>query len=150
MSAFAPRGDKKQVEEGLSLSPKFDADGLIPAIATDHVTGEVLMLAFMNEVSLLKTIETGEAHYWSRSRKKLWHKGEESGHVQKVVQMLTDCDQDMIVMRVEQIGGACCHVGYRSCCYREIPIGSLPEGEITLKQAITEKVFDPDEVYGKK
>ncbi|MHC1567133.1 MAG: phosphoribosyl-AMP cyclohydrolase [Candidatus Syntropharchaeia archaeon] len=114
---------------------EFSISGLIPAVAQDHETGEVLMLAYMNEEALKKTIETGIAHYWSRSRKKLWKKGESSGHHQIVKDILIDCDGDAILLKVEQIGGAC-HTGYRSCFYRRI------DGEI-----VGEKVFDPEEIY---
>ncbi len=110
---------------------------LIPAIAQDAETGEVLMLAYMNKEALQKTMETGKAHYWSRSRKKLWLKGESSGHVQMVKEIRIDCDEDTILMKVEQEGGAC-HMGYRSCFYRDM------EGRV-----IGEKIFEPDEVYNK-
>ena len=110
----------KQIEEGLDFTPKFDANGLIPAIAQDHATGEILMLAYMNAQSLALTLETGEATYWSRSRQALWKKGETSGHLQKVVQILTDCDQDAIILKIIQVGGEACHTGRRSCFYREL------------------------------
>ncbi len=110
---------------------------LIPAIAQDAETGEVLMLAYMNKEALQKTMETGKAHYWSRSRKKLWLKGESSGHVQMVKEIRIDCDEDTILMKVKQEGGAC-HMGYRSCFYRDL------EGRV-----IGEKIFEPDEVYKK-
>jgi len=113
--------------------------GLIPAIAQDAVTGEVLMLAYMNEESLEETIRTGRACYFSRSRNKLWRKGEESGNVQKVVEIRIDCDQDTILLKVNQIGGAACHTGHRSCFYRKIEDGSMVEDGV--------KVFDPKEVY---
>jgi len=108
---------------------------LVPAVVQDAETGEVLMLAYMNQEALAKTLETGKAHYWSRSRGKLWLKGESSGHFQKVVETRIDCDQDAILLKVEQEGGAC-HMGYRSCFFRDL------EGEV-----VGEKVFDPDEVY---
>ena len=117
-------------------------DGLIPVIAQDAATGEVLMLAYMNEEALKKTIETKKAHYWSRSRQKLWLKGETSGHIQEVKDILLDCDGDTIVLKVEQQGGAACHKGYRSCFYRRI----LNEDTIETFQ---EMVFDPKEKYGK-
>ena len=110
-------------------------DELVPAIAQDVKTGEVLMLAYMNQESLDRTVETGKAHYWSRSRKKLWLKGESSGHVQTVTDIRIDCDEDAILLLVEQEGGAC-HMGYRSCFYRTL------DGEV-----VGEKVFEPDEVY---
>lgn len=118
------------------------ADGLLPAIVQDHTTREVLMLAFINELSWQKTLETGTAHYWSRSRKKLWLKGESSGNVQKIRDILVDCDEDTVVFVVEQIGGAACHTGHRSCFHRRLQDGKLvTEGE---------PLFDPGEVYGKK
>ncbi|MAE61425.1 MAG: phosphoribosyl-AMP cyclohydrolase [Planctomycetaceae bacterium] len=149
---FGERGDKEAVETGLAFAPKFDGDGLIPVITTDHETREVLMFAFMNREALAKTLEIGEAVYYSRSRGKLWHKGEESGHVQKVKEILIDCDQDVVQLRVEAVGGASCHVGYRSCFFRAVPFGQAARaGEGAMQtSAIMEKVFDPDEVYGKK
>lgn len=120
---FSPRGDKAELEEGSGFSPKFDAAGLITVVTTDAETGEILMVAYMNEEALTKTIETGEAWYWSRSRGELWHKGDTSGQLQTVVEMLTDCDQDTIQLRVKVGGdGGCCHVGYRSCFYRRVPL----------------------------
>ena len=120
---FSPRGDKTELEEGSGFSPKFDADGLITVVTTDAKTGDILMVAYMNEEALTKTIETGEAWYWSRSRGELWHKGDTSGQLQTVVEMLTDCDQDTIQLRVKVGGdGGCCHVGYRSCFYRRVPL----------------------------
>ena len=116
---LAKRGDPSEIENSALFMPKFDAHGLIPAIASDAETGAVLMFAFMNEEALKKTIETGEAHYWSRSRKELWHKGATSGHIQTVHEICTDCDQDVILLEVRQTGNAC-HVGYRSCFYRRI------------------------------
>lgn len=116
-------------------------DGLLPAIVQDHRSGEVLMLAYINEESWLKTLETGKAHYWSRSRNKLWLKGESSGHVQIVKEILVDCDEDTVVFRVEQIGGAACHKGYASCFFRQVENGAfVVKGE---------PVFDPREVYKK-
>lgn len=148
---FGPRGDKKQLELGDQFAPKFDDDGLIPAVAVDHKTGEVLMFAFLNRESLAKTVELGEMVYFSRSRKKLWHKGEESGNTQKVKELLVDCDQDVLVARVEQVGGAACHNGYRSCFYRRIatenPAGA---GPLKLLYTQSDRVFDPDKVYHKK
>ncbi len=151
---FAPRGDTRQLEEGPDFAPRFDADGLIPCITTHADTGEVLMFAFMNDLALSRTIETGYVHYWSRSRQKLWKKGESSGMTQKVVQMLTDCDQDCIVVRVT-LGAAAtgdsasCHVGYRNCFYREVSVGSVPEAGPVQLRLTQEKVYDPDAVYGK-
>ena len=117
------------------------ADGLLPAVVQDHKTGDVLMLAYINELSWQKTLETGKAHYWSRSRNKLWLKGESSGHVQVVHDILVDCDEDTVVFKVDQLGDAACHKGYRTCFYRRVVDGELVvEGE---------KVFDPEQVYGK-
>ena len=119
--SFAPRGGKAEIEEGTGFSPKFDADGLIPAMAIDAITKEPLMLAYMNEESLKLTLEIGEAVYYSRSRKELWHKGKTSGHIQKVVEIRTDCDQDAIELSV-RVGGdnATCHTNRRSCFYRDV------------------------------
>ena len=115
--------------------------GLIPAIAQDAATGEVLMLAFINQESWEKTLATGEAHYWSRSRQELWHKGGTSGNVQKVKAIYIDCDDDTVLLKVEQVGGAACHTGMKSCFFRRLQDGELiTEGE---------PVFDPKEVYGK-
>ena len=120
---FAPRGSKTDVEAGLDFQPKFDADGLIPAIVTDAGTGEALMFAFMNAEALALTIETGIAHFWSRSRAALWKKGAESGNMFKVVEMRTDCDQDVLWLRVSVQGnGHACHTGRRSCFYRIVPV----------------------------
>ena len=121
----------------------FDKEGgLIPAVAQDAETGEVLMVAYINRESWNLTLETGIVHYWSRSRQKLWKKGESSGNVQEVKEIRVDCDEDCVVIKVNQIGGAACHMGYRSCFYRVIRDGELvTEGE---------RVFDPDEVYGKE
>lgn len=142
--SFPPRGDKKEVEEGLTLTPKFDADGLIPAVALDAETREPLMLAYMNAESLQLTLEKGEAVYWSRSRQEIWHKGATSGHVQKVREIRTDCDQDAIVMFVEQIGAGACHTGRTGCFYRRI---EGPDGSLALTEE--GRTFDPDSVYGK-
>ena len=138
----------EQVEEGRELAPRFDADGLIPVVTTDHETGEVLMVANMNAEAFAKTIELGEAVYYSRSRKQLWHKGATSGLVQKVREILVDDDQDAVWLRVDVQGGASCHVGYRSCFYRSVPIAPATQGPHDMKFTITEKVFDPQVVYG--
>lgn len=122
------------------FAPDF-GKGLIPAIAQDEATGEVLMLAYMNEESWQKTLETGEAHYWSRSRKCLWHKGGTSGNIQKVHSIRLDCDNDTILLRVEQIGDAACHTGRRSCFYRE-----WKDGQVSV---CSPQVFDPEQVYKK-
>jgi phosphoribosyl-AMP cyclohydrolase len=143
---FGARVSIEQVEEGSELAPKFDADGLIPAVTTDAATGELLMHAYMNAEALTKTIETGEAHYWSRSRQALWHKGATSGLVQRVKELLIDDDQDCVWLRVEVAGsGASCHVGYRSCFYRRVPLGKTPQA---LEFTEHEKTFDPQAVYG--
>jgi phosphoribosyl-AMP cyclohydrolase len=138
----------EQVEEGRELAPRFDADGLIPVVTTDHETGEVLMVANMNAEAFAKTIELGEAVYYSRSRKQLWHKGATSGLVQKVREILVDDDQDAVWLRVDVQGGASCHVGYRSCFYRSVPIATATQGPLDMQFTITEKVFDPQVVYG--
>lgn len=125
------------------LTPDFDkTGGLVPTIAQDAASGEVLMLAYMNPEAWEKTLQTGQAHYYSRSRKTLWHKGATSGHVQKVLAVRLDCDRDAVVLLVEQIGGAACHEGYRSCFYREVAGGAVRE--------CSPKVFDPETVYGSK
>jgi phosphoribosyl-AMP cyclohydrolase len=144
---FAPRKSVEQVEEGNELAPKFDAHGLIPAVTTDYTTGELLMQGYMNAEALRRTIETGEAHYYSRSRGVLWHKGATSGLVQTVRELLIDDDQDCVWLRVDVAGGASCHVGYRSCFYRRIPIGTDAGGH-SLQFTESEKVFDPAAVYG--
>jgi phosphoribosyl-AMP cyclohydrolase len=147
-SPFGQRVSIEQVEEGCELAPKFDAQGLIPCVTTDHATGEVLMVAVMNREALTRTIETGEAHYWSRSRQQLWHKGATSGLVQKVAEMRIDDDQDCVWLRVEIAGGASCHVGYRSCFYRRVPVGAERRQGTTLEFTEHEKAFDPKAVYG--
>ena len=138
---------KSEIEEGLTLAPKFDADGLLTCVATDAASGEVLMVAHMNAEALKRTIETGEAHYYSRSRKALWRKGESSGHVQIVREMRIDCDQDDIWLKVEQHGGGACHTGRRSCFYRAVPL--KPSGAVTLQFRDAAKAFDPGAVYDK-
>jgi len=138
----------EEVEEGRVLAPKFDTDGLIPVVTTDFESGEVLMVANMNAESLAKTIELGEAVYYSRSRRQLWHKGATSGLVQKVREILIDDDQDSVWLRVDVQGGASCHVGYRSCFYRSVPISPDGERPLSLTYTMTEKVFDPKVVYG--
>jgi phosphoribosyl-AMP cyclohydrolase len=147
-SHFAKRQTIEQVEEGNALAPKFDADGLIPCITTAAESGEVLMLGYMNQEALLKTIETGEAHYFSRSRQVLWHKGATSGLVQKVVEMRIDDDQDAVWLRVDIPGDASCHVGYRSCFYRAVPTGTAASAALELAFTESEKAFDPVAVYG--
>lgn len=144
---FSKRVSIEQVEEGAELAPKFDADGLIACVTTAASSGEVLMLGYMNEEALRKTIETGEAHYYSRSRKVLWHKGATSGLVQKIVEMRIDDDQDAVWISVDIPGDASCHVGYRSCFYRAVPINTSADN-LTLEFKESEKVFDPKAVYG--
>jgi phosphoribosyl-AMP cyclohydrolase len=134
----------KHIEEGLDFTPKFDSNGLITAIAQDADTHQVLMVAYMNKEALDLTISTGNAIYYSRSRKKLWKKGEESGHTQKVVQILVDCDQDCLILKVRVDQGQC-HVGYQSCFYRAVAKASAGK----LEQ-IAQKVYDPQEAYKKK
>ena len=130
---FAERKDEEAVETGTALMPKFDRDGLIVAIAADVATGEVLMVAHMNREALARTIATGEAWFWSRSREKLWRKGEESGNTLSVAEMRVDCDQDAILLKVALAGdGVACHQGYRSCFYRSVPLRRPPSLATTL------------------
>lgn len=145
---FSKRLTIEQVEEGHELAPKFDEHGLIPCVTTAAGSGEVLMLGYMNVEALKKTILTGEAHYYSRSRQQLWHKGATSGLVQKVVEMRIDDDQDAVWLRVEIPGDASCHVGYRSCFYRSIPTGAGNSETRALHFEESEKTFDPKKVYG--
>ena len=133
------------IEDGLTFQPKFDSSGLVTCVATDAGTGEVLMVAHMNDEALRKTIATGEAWYFSRSRKSLWRKGESSGHVQRVVEMRVDCDQDAVWIRVEQAGAAC-HTGRHSCFYRKVALG---EGGAQLSFVDADRLFDPAKVYRK-
>ena len=145
---FKKRENVADIEEGSLLSPKFDNDGLIPVITTDHQTKEVLMQGFMNSEALKKTIETKEAHYWSRSRKEVWHKGETSGFIQKVMEMRIDDDQDSIWMSVDIGDGASCHVGYKSCFYRALPLGKIDDTKkVEMKFKEKKKKFDPRVVY---
>jgi phosphoribosyl-AMP cyclohydrolase len=136
----------KEIEESTALTPRYDANGLVTAVVTDAATGDVLMVAHMNTEALAKTIESGEAWYFSRSRQKLWKKGEQSGHVQRVVEMRVDCDQDAVWLKVEQAGEGACHTGRRSCFYRAVPLGQ--SGQVKL-QFVEDKVFDPKAVYDK-
>ena len=144
---MAETSSNQAAEEGLALMPKFDADGLITCVATDVWTGEVLMVAHMNEQALRRTIETGEAWYYSRSRRALWTKGESSGHTQRITAMRIDCDQDAVWIRVEQSGPGACHTGRKSCFYRAVPLRQV--GAITLEFQDAAKTFDPAETYGK-
>jgi len=145
---YKKRDNIKEVEEGKYLAPKFDKNGLIPVITTDFQTGGILMHGYMNEEALKKTIETEEAHYWSRSRNKIWHKGQISGFIQKVKEIRIDDDQDSIWLSVDIGKGASCHVGYRSCFYRSIPLGKIENTEkIEMKFEEKNKVFDPEKIY---
>ena len=145
---FKKRDNIKEVEEGKYLSPKFDENGLIPVVTTDSQTGDILMHGYMNDEALKKTIETKEAYYWSRSRKKIWHKGQVSGFVQKVKEIRIDDDQDSIWLSVDIGNGASCHVGYRSCFYRSIPLGKVKnEKTIEMEFKEKEKIFDPKKIY---
>ena len=146
---FGPRKTVEQVEEGNELAPRFDAHGLIPAVTTDFTSGELLMHGFMNAEALTLTISTGEAHYFSRSRQAIWHKGATSGLIQTIRELRIDDDQDCVWLRVDVAGGASCHVGYRSCFYRKVPSGPGVSGNnpLELEFMETEKVFDPEEVY---
>ena len=145
---FKKRDNIREVEEGKYLSPKFDENGLIPVITTDFQTGDILMHGYMNDEALKRTIETKEAHYWSRSRKKIWHKGQVSGFVQIVKEIRIDDDQDSVWLSVDIGSGASCHVGYRSCFYRSIPLGKIKnEEELEMEFKEKEKIFDPKKVY---
>ena len=145
---FKKRDNIREVEEGKYLSPKFDENGLIPVITTDFQTGDILMHGYMNDEALKKTIETKEAHYWSRSRKKIWHKGQVSGFVQIVKEIRIDDDQDSVWLSVDIGSGASCHVGYRSCFYRSIPLGKIKnEKELEMEFKEKKKIFDPKKVY---
>ncbi len=141
-------GNSKEIEEGLAFAPKFDRDGLVTVVATDAKSGDVLMVAHMNAEALARTVETGEAWYFSRSRQALWKKGESSGHVQRLVEMRVDCDQDAVWIKVEQGGPGACHTGRHSCFYRAVPLGQT--GEIKLEFRDADKTFDPGKVYDKK
>lgn len=130
---FAPRGALEDIEGGASFQPRFDADGLIPAIVSDAATGEVLMFAWMNAQALALTLETRIGHFWSRSRARLWKKGEDSGNILQVTQVLTDCDQDVVWLKARVEGnGVACHTGARSCFYRSLPLGARPSPDLVL------------------
>jgi len=144
---FKKRDNIKEIEEGKCLSPKFDENGLIPVITTDFQSGDILMHGYMNDASLKKTIETKEAHYWSRSRKKMWRKGQVSGFVQKVEEIRIDDDQDSIWLSVDIGSGASCHVGYRSCFYRSIPLGKIKNSQELAMEFKEKKIFNPEKVY---
>jgi len=145
---FKKRDNIKDVEEGKYLSPKFDENGLIPVVTTDFRTGELLMHGYMNDKALKKTIETKEAYYWSRSKKNIWHKGQVSGFIQKVKEIRIDDDQDSVWLSVDIGSGSSCHVGYRSCFYRSIPLGKIKDEEkLEIEFKETEKTFDPKKIY---
>lgn len=135
-------------EEGVTFSPKFGPDGLITCVTTDALSGEVLMVAHMNAEALRRTIDTGDAWYYSRSRAMLWRKGETSGHTQRVVEMRVDCDQDAVWIKVEQKGEGACHTGRRSCFYRVAPLGAADAAKLEFADAV--RRFDPADVYRKK
>ena len=143
-SSFSRPAGSADLEEGSALTPKFDADGLVTCVATDVASGDVLMVAHMNAEALAKTIASGEAWYFSRSRRALWKKGETSGHVQRVVEMRVDCDQDAVWIKVEQVAGAC-HTGRRSCFYRAVALGQ--QGGAVKLEFRDERVFDPKAAY---
>lgn len=138
---------KTDLEEGLSFTPKFDGDGLVTAVVTDATSGDVLMVAHMNAEAIAKTVASGEGWYYSRSRRALWRKGERSGHVQRVLELRVDCDQDALWLKVEQVGAGACHTGRRSCFYRAVPLGR--SGAVRLEFRNADKVFDPSRVYDK-
>ena len=145
---FKKRENVAEIEEGSLFSPKFDNDGLIPVITMCSKTKDILMHAYMNTEALKKTIETKEAHYFSRSRKQIWHKGKISGFTQKVTEIRIDDDQDSIWLTVDIGDGSSCHVGYRSCFYRSIPLGKIDDGKkIKMIFEKKEKKFDPEKVY---
>ena len=146
---FGIRGDKKILEEGNAFAPKFDANGLIPALAIDYKTKKPLMLAYMNQESLKMTLELKEAVYYSRSRQEIWHKGATSGHTQKVKAIHTDCDQDALMVYVDQIGAGACHTGRTSCFYRAVDLDS--DNEVVQLDFIEKDfAYDADAVYGRK
>ncbi len=148
---FKKREKVKEIEEGKYLSPKFNEEGLIPVITMDAKSKEILMHGYMNDEALKKTIETKEVYYWSRSRKKIWHKGEISGFKQKVVEIKIDDDQDAIWLTVDIGNGISCHVGYRSCFYRNIPLGQIKDLEqIEMDFKERKKLFDPEKIYKNK
>jgi len=146
---FPARGSIEEIEGGELLQPKFDEKGLIPCIAQDADSGEILMFGYRNDTALQASISTGLAPYYSRSRNKLWKKGEQSGHYQRIVSLQIDCDQDCVLIKIKIEGGASCHLGYRSCFFRGL--GDLSEKtDFKLDFIEKEKVFDPNDVYKKK
>ena len=148
LKGFPQPGSPGDAEEGLVFTTKFDADGLVTCVATDARSGDVLMVAHMNAEALHRTIESGQAWYYSRSRKSLWRKGETSGHGQRVVEMRVDCDQDAVWIKVEQVGPGACHTGRRTCFYRAVPLGASSGGMVTLEFRDAAKTYDPKDVYG--
>ena len=148
---FEKRKSVEQVEESSEFAPRFDKNGLIPVVTTDFESGELLMQGYMNSEALTRTIKLGEAVYYSRSRKTLWHKGKESGFIQTIKEIRIDDDQDCVWLRVKVSGGASCHVGYRSCFYRSVPFGSsVIKSKVVLEFKEKEKVFDANKIYGNK
>ena len=148
---FKKRENVTEIEEGKYLSPKFDKEGLIPVVTTCKKTNDILMVGYMNNEALKKTIETKEVHYWSRSRKEIWHKGLTSGFVQKVIEIRIDDDQDSIWVTADIGQGASCHVGYRSCFFRSIPLGKIKNSEkIEMNFKEKNKIFDPKKIYKDK
>lgn len=148
---FEKRKSVEQVEESSEFAPRFDENGLIPVVTTDFESGELLMQGYMNSEALTRTIKLGEAVYYSRSRKTLWHKGKESGFIQTIKEIRIDDDQDCVWLRVKVSGGASCHVGYRSCFYRSVPFGSsVIKSKVVLEFKEKEKVFDANKIYGNK
>jgi phosphoribosyl-AMP cyclohydrolase len=149
---FRSPGTTSELETSTVVTPKFDAGGVLAVVATDADSGEVLMLAWMNDEALALTMKTGVAHFWSRSKRRIWRKGEESGNTLSVVEMRTDCDQDAIWLRVRIGGhGAACHTGHRTCFYRRIPVASSADpSDLKLEAAGTPRAFDPASVYGGK
>jgi phosphoribosyl-AMP cyclohydrolase len=143
---FSPRGSVQEIEEGRAFAPKFDAAGLIACVVTDATSAELLMVAHMNAQALAQTVETGEAWFYSRSRGKLWKKGETSGRVLRIAEIRVDCDQDVLWLKVEQAGAGACHTGRRSCFYRAV-VREAPGAPLTLEFRDDERVFDPAKVY---
>ncbi len=143
---FAQAGDKSEQQSGTRFAPKFGTEGLITAVVCDAASGKLLMVGHMNDLALSRTLETGEAHYWSRSRNELWHKGGTSGNVQKIIEIATDCDQDALLLKVDVRGhGATCHTGQYSCFYRKVV---YENGKARLQSDGSKPLFDPDKVYG--
>ena len=145
---FAPRSSTEQIEEGRVFSPKFDDDGLIPAIVADAWSGEILMLAYMDDEALARSIESGEAWFYSRSRKELWKKGETSGHTLRIFEIRVDCDQDALLVKVEQTERGACHTGRASCFYRAVTLRESAGHMLVLTPRDAERLFDPAQVYG--